>query len=126
METSLLQPSVSNTLDYRSKKRENRTRFPNLSRTQANRVTPATRPFCYRINMSRTLVLNISESSYEELLRVARNRAQSPERFASEMIGASLSDSLLRLAGCGASSVTDLTERLDEYLGAELLATHDE
>jgi hypothetical protein len=45
------------------------------------------------------------------------------------MIGASLSDSLLRLAGCGASSVadlTDLTERLDEYLGAELLATHDE
>jgi hypothetical protein len=76
--------------------------------------------------MSQTLVLNISESSYEELLRVARNRDQSPERFASEMIDASLSDPLLKLAGCGASPVTDLTERLDEYLGAELLATHDE
>ncbi len=76
--------------------------------------------------MSQTLVLNISESSYEDLLRVARNREQSPEWFASEMIDSSLSDPLLKLVGCGESQVTDLTRRLDEYLVARILVTHDE
>jgi hypothetical protein len=76
--------------------------------------------------MSHTLTLNLSDETYDELLRAARVREQSPESVASRLLGSSLSDPLLRLSGCIDSPVTDVAERHDEYLGRELLNTHDE
>jgi hypothetical protein len=76
--------------------------------------------------MSHMVTLNLSDEAYDELLRAARDRDQSPESVASRILDDSLSDPLLRLSGCIESPVTDLSERHDEYLGQELLATHDE
>jgi len=76
--------------------------------------------------MSHTLTLNLTDEAYNELLRAARERDQSPESVASRLLDSSLSDPLLRLSGCIESPITDLSERHDEYLGRELLDTHDE
>jgi hypothetical protein len=76
--------------------------------------------------MSQTLTLNLSDEAYDELLRAARERDQSPESVASKILDSSLSDPLLRLSGCIDSPITDVAERHDEYLGRELFNTHDE
>jgi hypothetical protein len=72
--------------------------------------------------MSHTLVLDIPEEAYEELTRSARRKGQSPEKVAAGILADSLTDPVLKLAGCLSFPSADLGERHDEYIGAAIHA----
>jgi hypothetical protein len=67
--------------------------------------------------MSHTLVLDLSDEAYEELVRVSDEECQAPELIASKMLNDLLPDPLLRLSGAIKSPVVDVGVRHDEYIG---------
>jgi hypothetical protein len=67
--------------------------------------------------MSRTLVLNLSDEAYEELVRVSSEECQTPELTASKILNDILPDPLLRLSGAIKSPVSDIGVRHDESIG---------
>lgn len=75
--------------------------------------------------MSRTLVLEIPEDAYEELVRSASRKGRQPERVAVEILADTLTDPVMRLAGCLSMPYADIAERHDEYIGAGLLPQPD-
>ena len=76
--------------------------------------------------MGHSITINLSDKTWQDLLRAGRDRNQPPETVAEQLLSDLVADPLMRLPGCIESPITDLSERLDEYLGLELLATHDE
>lgn len=76
--------------------------------------------------MSHTLVLEIPNEAYEELVRSAQKQGQPPERIAADILAESLADPVMRLAGCLSMPFTDIGDRHDEYIGAGLLSQPDE
>lgn len=74
--------------------------------------------------MSHTLVLNVSDDAYEELVRASNQKRQSPEMLASKMLNELLPDPLLKLVGTIKSSVPDVAARHDEYIGDGIHAGH--
>lgn len=67
--------------------------------------------------MSHTLVLEIPEEAYEELVRSATRNGQQPEAVAAEILADSLTDPVMKLAGCLSMPFDDIAERHDEYIG---------
>ena len=76
--------------------------------------------------MSHTLVVEIPEEAYEELVRSASQKGQPPERIAAEILADTLTDPVMKLAGCLSMPFSDIGDRHDEYIGAGLLAQPDE
>lgn len=70
--------------------------------------------------MSHTLVLDVSDEAYDELVRVSSKAAQSPEAAASKILNELLPDPLLRLCGTIESPVADVAARHDEYVGESI------
>lgn len=70
--------------------------------------------------MGHTLVLDVSDEAYEELLRISGKATQSPEAAASKILNELLPDPLLRLCGTIDSPVTDVAARHDEYIGESI------
>jgi hypothetical protein len=71
--------------------------------------------------MSHTLVLEIPNDAYEELVRSAHQRGQAPERIAADILAENLTDPVMKLAGCISLPFTDIGERHDDYIGAGLV-----
>lgn len=76
--------------------------------------------------MSRTLTLEIPEDAYDELVRTANRKGQQLERVAVEILADTLTDPVMRLAGCLSMPYADIAKRHDEYIGAGLLPQPDE
>ncbi len=70
--------------------------------------------------MSQTLVLEVPDATWVELIRSAQVRHQSPEAVVLRLVENSLSDPLLKLIGSIQSDVSDGAERHDEYIGEVL------
>jgi hypothetical protein len=75
--------------------------------------------------MSRTLVLEIPDEAYFDLVRSASDQGQSAERLAAEILVGALGDPVLKLAGCLSFSSPDLAMRHDEYIAAGILSAPD-
>jgi hypothetical protein len=75
--------------------------------------------------MSHTLVLDIPEEAYAELLRAASLNGLAPEQVAQRILEDMLVDPVLQLAGCIKSPVTDAGERHDEYIGQAIYDQSD-
>jgi hypothetical protein len=74
--------------------------------------------------MSHTLVLNLSDEAYEELVRVSCEESQTPELIAAKILDDLLPDPLLRLSGAIKSPIADVGIRHDEYIGDGIHSSH--
>lgn len=78
--------------------------------------------------MSKSLLLEIPDHTFELLATAANQYGQTPERFISELIENNfkpVEDPLLQLAGVFEAPVTNIAEFHDRYIG-ESLSPHDE
>ena len=75
--------------------------------------------------MGHTLVVEIPEDAYVELLRSASHKGQAPERMASDILADTLTDPVMKLAGCISTPFSDAGQRHHEYIGAGLLHQHE-
>jgi len=75
--------------------------------------------------MSHTLVLEIPEDADAELVRSAIRNGQQPETVAAEILADSLTDPVMKLAGCLSMPFDDVAERHDEYIGDGLKQQSD-
>jgi len=71
-------------------------------------------------------VVEIPEDAYSELLRSANQKGSQPEKVASEILADTLTDPVMKLAGCLSMPFSDVAERHDDYIGAGLLPQPDE
>ena len=69
--------------------------------------------------MSRAITLEISESAYLALIERSTVLKKQPEQIAAEVLGDSLSDPLLQLAGSLACDEPNIGDQHDEAFGAE-------
>ena len=76
--------------------------------------------------MSHKLTLELPDEAYESLVQAGREKGESPETLASQIVTQSFTDPLLKLSGCIKTAPRDVSRRHDKYLSEELLATHDE
>ncbi len=67
--------------------------------------------------MSHTLVLNLSDQAYEELVRMSGDERQPPELIAAKILNDLLPDPLLRLCGIIESPVEDVGVHHDKSIG---------
>lgn len=75
--------------------------------------------------MSNKLVLELPDPTYEQLTKKAKKRGQTPEQFILawvENITQGDDDPLLYLAGIFEASVTDISDRHNEYFGEQHLS----
>jgi hypothetical protein len=75
--------------------------------------------------MSHTLVLDIPEEAYEELVCSASEKGQDPETIAAKMLAESLADPVMRLAGCLSMPFSDIGDRHDEYIAQAIYEEAD-
>jgi hypothetical protein len=66
------------------------------------------------------------EDACEELVRSASRKGSQPESVAAESLADTLSDPVMKLAGCLSMPYADIAERHDEYIGAGLLPQPDD
>ena len=71
-------------------------------------------------------MVEIPEETYDELVRSASQKGQPPERMAAEILADTLTDPVMKLAGCLSMPFSDIGERHDEYIGAGLLEQSDD
>ena len=75
--------------------------------------------------MGHTLTLEIADDLYEKLLRKAKETGKTPQEVLAEWVSMAVKDPaedrLLQLAGEFESTVTDVSERHDDYIGRGLL-----
>jgi hypothetical protein len=76
--------------------------------------------------MSRTLMREIPDEAYADLVRSAVEKGQSAEETAAEIIVDTLGDPVLNLAGCLSFDLPDIAACHDEYIGAGIVADPDE
>jgi hypothetical protein len=76
--------------------------------------------------MRHTLVLDIPEEAYQDLVRSANEKGQSAEKAAAEILADALGDPVLKLAGCLSFNSPDIAARHDEYIGAGIHAKPDD
>lgn len=76
--------------------------------------------------MSRKLILELPDDAYESLVQSGQEKGESPEALASRILTVSFTDPLLRLSGCIKTSIKDIAEHHDKYLGRAILETDEE
>jgi hypothetical protein len=74
--------------------------------------------------MSHTLVVNLSDEAYAELVRASSEERQTPEAIASKILDNVLPDPLLRLSGAIKTPIADIAARHDEYIGEGIHSGH--
>jgi len=75
--------------------------------------------------MGHSITINLSDNTWEDLLRAGRDRNQTPEIVAEQLLSDLVADPLLSLAGCVEYAPDDLSERHDEYIGAAIYSEQD-
>ena len=71
--------------------------------------------------MAQTLVLELPQDAWDQLVQTAAQKGLEPSSVACEMLTDSLTDPVMKLAGCLSAPISDVSERHDEYLGVGLL-----
>jgi hypothetical protein len=74
--------------------------------------------------MSHTLVVNLSDEAYEELVRASSEERQTPGVVASKILDDLLDDPLLKLSGAIKTWVADMGVRHDDYIGEGIRSSH--
>lgn len=78
--------------------------------------------------MAKTLTIEISDNIYASLVKVASQIGQSPEQiilhWIENRVEPAAEDPLLALAGAFEAPMTDISERHDDYIGANLKGGH--
>ena len=72
--------------------------------------------------MGHTITLNLPEDAWQGLVRAGRDRSQTPETVATQILSGVVSDPLISLFGCLEFSASGLSERHDDYIGAGIRA----
>ncbi len=67
--------------------------------------------------LRHSILLDVADDTYQELLREALQKSLTPERVAADILDELLPDPLLRLAGSIKSPLSDVAARHDEYIG---------